>query len=478
MANKINKMNVNLTNKNATDIKQKFSFFTEENWKTEKQNFNNNLKNIFEAKKNETFLIAFENEIHYLIGLGDQQEDFDFQEVASKFSYNNRKKIQAVATLINSESFNKNQIENLVKGLFLGTYTYPFKAKHPVLHNDFILIINGISSDDLDNLHSKTEALCEGQFACMEWLNKPQNFKRVPHICEFLNEISEKYHLKQTVFDRKKSEELGLGAFLSVNQGSSQEAAFTILEYNCGVENPKTVGLVGKCVLFDTGGISIKGSENLHYMKSDMGGATAVIGTLIAAAKMKLPVNLVVILPITDNAVSNTAYIPSDVVTAYNGKTIEVLNTDAEGRMTLADGLSYLSKNYKTDALIDLATLTGSSVRMFGYTCGAYFSNNDNLKKSLEKSADKTNQRLWNLPLWDIWKDDFVSDVADFKNISSKPFGDCIVAGKFLEQFIEGHSNWAHLDIAGVAFGNVQYMKEKGATGYGVQLLVVFLENF
>ena len=471
-------MNVNLTNKNATDIKQKFSFFTEENWKTEKQNFNNNLKNIFEAKKNETFLIAFENEIHYLIGLGDQQEDFDFQEVASKFSYNNRKKIQAVATLINSESFNKNQIENLVKGLFLGTYTYPFKAEHPILHNDFSLIINGMSSDDLADLHLKTEALCEGQFACMEWLNKPQNFKRVPHICEFLNEISEKYHLKQTVFDRKKSEELGLGAFLSVNQGSSQEAAFTILEYNCGVENAKTVGLVGKCVLFDTGGISIKGSENLHYMKSDMGGATAVIGTLIAAAKMKLPVNLVVILPITDNAVSNTAYIPSDVVTAYNGKTIEVLNTDAEGRMTLADGLSYLSKNYKTDALIDLATLTGSSVRMFGYTCGAYFSNNDNLKKSLEKSADKTNQRLWNLPLWDIWKDDFVSDVADFKNISSKPFGDCIVAGKFLEQFIEGHSNWAHLDIAGVAFGNVQYMKEKGATGYGVQLLVDFLENF
>lgn len=471
-------MTINISNKTLDNYNQKFSFFTEENWKTEKENFSKNLENIFDAKKNETFVIANETEIHYLIGLGTNPENFNFQEIASKFSYNFRQKIRSTSTLLISESFNVNQIENLVKGLFLGTYEYPFKAGHAVLKNEFSLVIPNISDEELKEITLKTSAICEGQFACMEWLNKPQNFKRIPHISGFLNEISEKYNFKQTVFDRKKSEELGLGAFLSVNQGSSQEAAFTILEYHCGVENAKTVGLVGKCVLFDTGGISIKPSANLHYMKSDMGGATAVIGTLIAAAKMKLPINLVVVLPITDNAVSNNSYIPSDVVTAYNGKTIEVIDTDAEGRMTLADGLSYLSKNYKTDALIDLATLTGSSVRMFGYTCGAYFSNNENLKKSLEKSGDKTNQRLWNLPLWDVWKDDFLSDVADFKNISSKPFGDCIVAGKFLEQFIEGHSNWAHLDIAGVAFGNVQYMKEKGATGYGVQLLVDFLENF
>jgi leucyl aminopeptidase len=471
-------MNINLSNKNSTTVNQKFTFYTEEIWKKEKNNFKQIPEVHFSAKKNEAFILTDEKSVHYLIGLGENPQNFNIQSIASKFSYDFRKKIQAEETLINTENFTETQIENILKGLFLGIYEYPFKAEHALFHSDFRLILNSVSDQDLKDLHQKTLAICEGQFACMDWLNKPQNFKRVPHISEFLNEISEKYHLKQTVFDRKKSEELGLGAFLSVNQGSSQEAAFTILEYNSGVENAKTVGLVGKCVLFDTGGISIKGSENLHYMKSDMGGATAVIGTLIAAAKMKLPVNLVVILPITDNAVSNTAYIPSDVVKAYNGKTIEVLNTDAEGRMTLADGLSYLSKNYKTDALIDLATLTGSSVRMFGYTCGAYFSNNDKLKKSLEKSADKTNQRLWNLPLWDIWKDDFVSDVADFKNISSKPFGDCIVAGKFLEQFIEGHSNWAHLDIAGVAFGNVQYMKEKGATGYGVQLLVDFLENF
>ena len=471
-------MNINISNISTESIQQKFSFYTEENWETEKQNFSKNLDAVFSAKKNETFVIAEENEIHYLIGLGTKPENFEVQSAASKFTYDFRKNIQAVNTFLNTKDLNNLQIENLVKGLFLGTYTYPFKAEHPLFSSEFILILKDISEEKLEDLTRKTSAVCEGQFACMEWLNKPQNYKRVPHISDFLKEVAEKYNLKRTVFDRKKSEELGLGAFLSVNQGSSQEAAFTILEYTSENINAKTIGLVGKCVLFDTGGISIKPSENLHYMKSDMGGATAVIGTLIAAATLKLPVNLVVILPITDNAVSNTAYIPSDVITAYNGKTIEILNTDAEGRMTLADGLSYLSKNYKTDALIDLATLTGSSVRMFGYTCGAYFSNNEALKRLLEKAGDTTNQRLWNLPLWEIWKDDFKSDVADFKNISSKPFGDCIVAAKFLEQFIEGHDQWAHLDIAGVAFGNVRYMKEKGATGYGVQLLINFIEKF
>ncbi len=467
-----------LTNKTTKKITQQFSFYTEEMWKKEKKNFNRNLQNIFSAKKNETFIFADENIVTYFIGLGEKTESFEIQFVASKFAYDFRKKIQPENTSINVENFDESQIEFLVKGLFLGTYTYPFKTEHPFYNLKFNLVLDKISDKNLNEIQLKTTALCNGQFAGMEWLNKPQNFKRVPQISEFLKDISKKYNLKLTVFDRKKCEKLGLGAFLSVNQGSSQEAAFTILEYRSENKNAKTVGLVGKCVLFDTGGISIKPSENLHYMKSDMGGATAVIGTLIAAAEMNLDVNIIAILPITDNAVSNTAYIPSDVITAYNGKTIEIIDTDAEGRMTLADALSYLAKNYKTDALIDLATLTGSSVRMFGYTCGAYFSNNENLKKSLEKSADKTNQRLWNLPLWDIWKDDFISDVADFKNISSKPFGDCIIAGKFLEQFIEGHPNWAHLDIAGVAFGNVQYMKEKGATGYGVQLLIDFFENF
>ncbi|MGS0747277.1 M17 family metallopeptidase [Halpernia sp. GG3] len=193
--------------------------------------------------------------------------------------------------------------------------------------------------------------------------------------------------------------------------------------------------------------------------------------------KRKLPVNITAILPITDNAVSNTSYLPSDVITAYNGKTIEVIDTDAEGRMTLADGLSYMVKNFKPDILIDLATLTGSAVRILGSTAGALFGNNDGLIKDLEKSGNLTNQKLWNLPLWDIWSEMLTSDVADLKNLPSSPVGGCITAAKFLENFIEGHTNWAHLDIAGVAFGKVNYAKEYAATGYGVQLLINYLEK-
>lgn len=455
---------------------QNIYLFSEDDWEQEKSS-HPNVELFFNGKKNEVFIKTHSDKFDFFIGIGKDSKGFEIQASANKFANDYKKSLQAVPTSVHSK-LGLDLKEEFVKGLFLGTYLYPFEKSHPFWQENFELHFENISEEEGKNLALKTEALCNGQFAGMEWLNKPANHKRVNQISDFLKSTAEKYSLKYKSFNREESIKEGLGAFVAVNQGSSQEAAFTILEYNCGKDDAKTFGLVGKCVLFDTGGISIKPSDNMHYMKSDMGGASAVIGALITASELKLQVNIIAILPITDNAVSENAYLPSDVVTAYNGKTIEVLNTDAEGRMTLADGLSYLSKNYKTDVLIDLATLTGSSVRMFGYTCGAYFSNNNNLKIKLEKSADKTNQRLWNLPLWDIWKDDFTSDVADFKNISMKPFGDCIIAGKFLEQFIEGHKNWAHLDIAGVAFGNVGYAKDKAATGYGVQLLLDFIENY
>ncbi|KQK25853.1 peptidase M17 [Chryseobacterium aquaticum] len=466
----------NKRNKNYAQI---FELFTEESWSENCKKYNKKISLLFSGKKHEVFIDVKGETITYFIGLGKADiQNFEFQQVAMKFSQTQKKNFQTVSTLILADFISEKQFQEFIKGLFLGTYNYPFEKNHPFWNEKFELHFGNLSQKKLDNIISRADAICEGQTACQDWLNKPANLKRPEAINAYLKNLAKKNQLKYTIFNRKKCEEIGLGAFLSVNQGSAYDAAFTILEYKTTVKNAKTFGLVGKCVLFDTGGISIKASDNMHYMKSDMGGATAVIGALIYASQMKLPINITAILPITDNAVSENAYLPSDVITAYNGKTIEVLNTDAEGRMTLADGLSYLSKNYKTDVLIDLATLTGSSVRMFGDTCGAMFSNNENLKNLLIKTGDKTNQRVWNLPLWDIWKDDFKSDVADFKNISMKPIGDCIVAAKFLEGFIEGHPNWAHLDIAGVAFGNVGYAKDKAATGYGVQLLADLIENY
>lgn len=463
-------------NKNYTQV---FQLFTEEEWAKSNTNFNKNISNFFTGKKHETFVHTDEKTITYFIGLGKTSlQDFEVQQVGNTFSQAQKERLLAVPTLVVADFINKKQCEEFVKGLLIGTYNYPFEKTHTFWAPAFELHFENISQKTLDHIGQKAEALSNGQTACQEWLNKPANLKKPDIFSAYLKNLAKKQGLKYTVFNRKKCEELGLGAYLAVNQGSAYDAAFTILEYKSTVKNAKTVGLVGKCVLFDTGGISIKGSANLHYMKSDMGGATAVLGTLIYAAEMKLPVNIIAVLPITDNAVSEKALLPSDVVTAYNGKTIEVIDTDAEGRMILADGLSYLARNYKTDCMIDLATLTGSSVRMFGDTCGALFSNNEDLKNLLIKTGDHTNQRLWNLPLWDIWKDDIQSDVADLKNISLKPVGDCIIAAKFLEQFTEGHPNWAHLDIAGVAFGNVKYAKEKAATGFGVQLLADLIENY
>lgn len=467
---------INKKNKNYTQV---FHLFTEEEWVKSGKNFHKNISTFFTGKKYEVFINVHEEGTAYFIGLGKSGlQDFEVQQVAVKFSQTYQEKIQPLPTLLLADFMTEKQFEEFVKGLLTGTYRYPFEKTHAFWSPRFELHFENLSQKKLDHIARKTEAISDGQTACQEWLNKPANLKKPDTFSLYLKNLAKKYDLKYTVFNRKKCEELGLGAYLSVNQGSAYDAAFTILEYKTSAKNAKTFGLVGKCVLFDTGGISLKNPDNMHYMKSDMGGATAVLGTLIYAAEMHLPVNIIAILPITDNAISEKAFLPSDVITAYNGKTIEVLNTDAEGRMILADGLSYMAKNFKTDFLIDLATLTGSSVRMFGDTCGALFSNNEELKNLLLKTSDKTNQRLWNLPLWDIWKDDIRSDVADLKNISMKPIGDCIVAAKFLEQFIENHPKWAHLDIAGVAFGNVGYAKEKAATGFGVQLLTDLIENY
>ncbi len=471
-------MTVSFSGKKHSSYEQIFSVFTETSWEKTRDKYPQTTDNFFSGNKNQFFVLPHLNSTEFLIGVGDQFANHEIQAVANKFSYFFRNNILSAPTLLSAPVFDKYQTEEFVKGLFLGTYMYPFRKNHPVWKKGFSLVEENADPSTVRQIKTSVSALCRGQFDAMDWLNKPANLKKNGQLSEHLKQISKKYGFSYKSYNREKCEKLGLGAFAAVNQGSATDAAFTIMEYHCKDPKAKTIGLIGKCVLFDTGGISLKNPANMHYMKSDMGGAAAVFGTMIAAAEMQLPVNITAILPVTDNAISEKAYLPSDVVTAYNGKTIEVLDTDAEGRMTLADALAYLTKNYKTEALIDIATLTGSAVRMFGDSCGALFSNNNSLLEMLLQSGQKTAQRLWNLPLWDEWNDEIQSDVADFRNISMKPVGDCIVAAKFLEHFTGGHPAWAHLDVAAMAFGKVNYSSEKAATGYGVQLFLDVLQNF
>jgi leucyl aminopeptidase len=247
------------------------------------------------------------------------------------------------------------------------------------------------------------------------------------------------------------------------------------MEYKPKGKSLRTIGLVGKGVTFDTGGLSIKPSTNMHYMKSDMGGAAAVLGTLEMAAKLELPLHVVGVIPTTENSVDSLSTKPGDVIGSYLGKTIEVIDTDAEGRLILADGLTYAVKHYQPDVLIDLATLTGSCIRTLGTYAGGLFSNNDELVGKLNDSADRTGERLWRLPLWDDYKKELKSDVADLKNFSGSPSAGAITAAKFLEEFIEKHPAWAHLDIAGVAVSDSEFASQKSATGFGIRLLIDYM---
>ncbi|MEM9823947.1 MAG: M17 family metallopeptidase, partial [Bacteroidota bacterium] len=297
---------------------------------------------------------------------------------------------------------------------------------------------------------------------------------------EWAKQSGKTYGYKVRVLNEKQIAAKGLHALMAVNRGSEYPPRFIIAEYQPKLKSKKPlpkVGLIGKGVTFDTGGISIKGHQNMHYMKSDMGGAAAVLGAIELCAKLQLAVHLITIVPTTDNCVDARSVKPGDVINSYSGKTIEVIDTDAEGRLILADGLAYMEKHYQPDIMINLATLTGSTVRALGYQAAALFSNNDALAAMLIDTGERVSERLWRMPLWDAYKGDLESDVADVKNFSGRPVAGAISAAKFLESFINGHKNWAHLDIAGVAFGNTLFSRQKSATAFGVNLLVEFLRR-
>ncbi|MBK9015827.1 MAG: leucyl aminopeptidase [Saprospiraceae bacterium] len=271
---------------------------------------------------------------------------------------------------------------------------------------------------------------------------------------------------------------LGLHALIAVSRGSENPPAFIVMEYKPKSDQPlKKIGLVGKGVTFDTGGLSIKPSTNMHLMKSDMGGAAAVLGTIEVAAKLQLPLHIIGVIPATENSVDALSTKPGDVIGSYQGKTIEVIDTDAEGRLILADGLTYAVRNFAPDVLIDLATLTGSCIRTLGTYAGGLFSNNDALVGQLNEAGERTGERLWRLPLWDDYNKELKSDVADLKNFSGNPAAGAITAAKFLEAFIEKHPAWAHMDIAGMAIADSEFSSQKSATGFGIRLLIDYMQS-
>ncbi len=441
-----------------------------------------NLKIPFQGDKNEFYSLIYNDLTYLLVGLGETITSVSLKKTAKKFSWDFREKILSQATQLHPPStLTQNELKNLLIGLWAGTYKIVAETDktnpHPLHQKETEIVIEQEPySFNVEETFLQAQYIVEGQFIAMDLLNLPPNKKNSEKVGQYAKELADLYGFNCTILNREGSKEAGLDAFLAVNQGSEFEPNFIILEYK-PKSYKKSIGWVGKCVTFDTGGISIKPAQNMHYMKSDMGGATTVLGAFLTVVKMQFPVHLVAILPATDNAVSRSAYLPGDVFNSHAKKTIEVINTDAEGRMTLADGLSYMVTNYNPDVLMDLATLTGSVVRTFGYKCAGLFSNDNNLQTQLSDIGFTIDERVWPLPLWDEYLEDLKSDVADIKQISNTPLSDVIYAAKFLQQFTHDHPAWVHLDIAGVAFGNNAYSHDKSATGYGVQLLAEFVQK-
>ncbi|GAB4418864.1 MAG: leucyl aminopeptidase [Bacteroidia bacterium] len=318
------------------------------------------------------------------------------------------------------------------------------------------------------------------QAAMMRLVDSPANKKTPQDLAAYAQDSARQHGYEATVLDREALQREGLHALLAVGQGSPCPPVLICLRYcppHLAGTRPQ-IGLAGKGVTFDTGGISIKGSNNMHYMKSDMGGAAAVLGAVELAARLRLGLHVVGVIPATENSVDALSIRPGDVIGSYAGKTIEVIDTDAEGRLILADALAYLVAQYDPEVLIDLATLTGSCVQTLGYTAAGLFSNDDALAEALAAAGRQVYERVWRLPLWADYEADLHSDLADLRNFSGKPVAGAITAAKFLERFTSGHPRWAHLDIAGVAFGDSEFAKMRSATGYGVRLLRSYMATW
>lgn len=368
------------------------------------------------------------------------------------------------------------QICAFLRGIWLATNVLSLwkqeKPEIPLANTTFYLK-TGLNAALEKEVLAKAEAEATGQLAAMHLVDRPANAKRPVDVGNYVLELGTKHGFEVEVLDEEALQIQGFTGILEVGRASAHPPRLLKLHYKGG--SKYHLGLVGKGITFDTGGVSIKASQNMGFMKSDLGGAAAVLGAFISVAKLGLPVELHGLLAVAENAVGGDAYLPSDVIRNYGGKTIEITDTDAEGRLVMADALAYMAEWCSPDLTMDIATLTGSAVRTFGYECAALFTHQDELVSQLKKAGDKCAERTWPLPLWDEYEADLHSDVADIKHFHGKPIAGAINAAKFLEYFAVDKQRWAHLDIAGVAFGNSPFSKDRAGTGYGVSLLSEFL---
>ena len=420
-----------------------------------------------------------------LTGLGKKSE-FDLEkwrEASSKAGqYIKEAGFRQFAVAVqNLDRFSETELaEAFVVGLLLGTYQFnEFKTLEREKIKEISEVV--LLADPAEAIRPVQEGMRTGKIiskavnGARDLVNGPANIVTPTFLAERARELAKNYGMEHQTLEVGEAEAMGMGAFVAVARGSQQPGKFVVLEYNKG-RGLDTIALVGKGITFDSGGISIKPSERMERMKDDMSGAAAVLVTMQAAAELQIPLHLVGIMPTTENLPDGRAYKPGDILKTLSGQTVEVISTDAEGRLILCDALAY-SLRYQPRAIIDLATLTGACVVALGDYVIGLFGNDEGLLKRVEEASARTGERAWRLPLWDEYFEYLKSDVADFRNVGTRAAG-AIIGGIFLSRFVE-KTPWVHLDIAGPAsIDKARPYIPAGGTGAGVRLLIQFLSDW
>lgn len=448
---------------------------------------------LFSAYDNSTdkasVIAHYTDKPHIIVNLGNRQKlSFStytnlLAELARTIKNNHKIKVidivieDSLATALKQE-FNyylEQTVFNLINNLYLFD---DFKLTKTKLS---LQKINLISKKTITSAISSSISLLEGVYLIKDLGNNPANVATPTHFADIAEKIakeSKKVDIK--IIDEKEARKLKMLSFLSVSQGSKEEAKMITMSYKGGKSTDKPIVLVGKGVTFDSGGISIKPSANMESMKYDMMGAATVLGIFLTVIKLQLQLNLSIVVPCTENMPSGTATKPGDIIKSMSGQTIEIINTDAEGRLILCDALTY-AKRYKPELVIDMATLTGACVIALGNICSGMYSNDDKLAENLYSSGLKVNDKVWRMPLFDEYLDSLKNGtVADLSNISPSGGGaGSVTAAKFLETFTD--YKWVHLDIAGSAMpakGGFNGLNEGGATGRPFYMMMDFLRNY
>ncbi len=415
-----------------------------------------------------------------VLGLGKKQELTTNKirgAIAEACRYLRGRGVSLIASIIMGDGINNiktnDAVQAMAEGAVLGLYT--FRRYMTKKENGFgeikELTIFGKVKKLMEQAITRGKIIAEAANFARDMVNEPGNYMTPTQMANAARQLAKKYELKIQVFDKDKIKELEMGGLLGVSRGSQQPPKFIVLSYKGRQSSEIDLGLVGKGVTFDSGGISIKPSESMADMKGDMAGAAAMLATLSAIAQLKPAINVTAFVPATENLPSGTALKPGDIISAMNGKTIEVLNTDAEGRLILADALSYAVKS-GVNAIVDAATLTGACQIALGKITFGTFTNNQVLLDKLITAANEAGEPAWQLPMFDEYKEFIKSDVADIKNIGNR-YGGAITAAKFLEEFV-GKTPWVHIDFTGDADKDKGYLV-KGATGVPVRTLVNFV---